>query len=85
MMGIGLAIAGSAALVWTASILSGHLDVAALGAISVLGAAGVGIIASNALRLKGWAQTRGRQLETIASRIALPPGSRVLGPPSSTD
>ena len=85
MMGIGLAMAGSAALVWTASILSGHLDVAALGAISVLGAAGVGIIASNALRLKGWAQTRGRQLETIASRIALPPGSRVLGPPSSTD
>ena len=85
MMGIGLAMAGSAALVWAASILSGHLDVAALGAISVLSAAGAGIIASNALRLKGWAQTRGRQLETIASRVALTTGSRVPGPPSSTE
>ena len=83
LIGIGSAVVGAAAVVWTTSVLTAHLDVAALTGISVLSAAGLALIASSALSLKGWARRRAEQLEAIATRAALPPGARRLGPPPS--
>ena len=83
LIGIGSATIASAAVVWAISVLTAHLDVAALTGISVLSAAGLALIASSALSLKGWARRRAEQLEGIATRAALPPGARRLGPPQS--
>ena len=83
LMGFGAALVGTATVVAAISVVSGHLDVGTLIGISMLAASGLGLIAGSALRLKGWARRRAEQLEGIAARAALPPGTRRLGPPSS--
>ena len=84
-MGFGAALVGTATVVAAILVFSGHLDVGALIGISMLAASGLGLIATSALRLKGWARRRAEQLEAIATRAALPPGTRRLGPPPSND
>ena len=64
-----LGIAGVAALVTS---ISGHLSGSVAG-IAFLSAAGLGMLASGALRLPRWARLRGRQMEAIATQVALPP------------
>lgn len=83
LMGFGAALVGTATVVAAILVFSGHLDVGALIGISMLAASGLGLIATSALRLKGWARRRAEQLEAIATRAALPPGTRRLGPPPS--
>jgi hypothetical protein len=48
------------------------------GTIAGLLAGGLVLIANGALRLRGWARLRGRQMEDLAARLALPPGSQTL-------
>jgi hypothetical protein len=74
MIGAGLAALGVASVVVIASAASGHLGNATAG-IVFLFLTGLGMIASGALRLPGWARLRGRQMETIATRVAIPPSS----------
>src|SRR6266550_1108504 len=78
-IGMGFAVLGVTATVAISSALGGTLAEAIPG-IALLAAAGVGIIASGALRLPRWARLRERQMEALATRVALPPGS----PPPST-
>lgn len=66
-----LAIAGILAIVTS---INGTLGGAMTG-IGFIVAAGLGMIASGALRLPAWAKLRGRQMEAIATTVALPPGS----------
>jgi hypothetical protein len=73
-MGAGLATLGVAGAVAIAVELSGHLGQAVPG-ISFLLAIGIGMFAFGAVRLPSWARLRGRQMEGIASRLAVPPGS----------
>ena len=85
MIGIGAGLLTTGAITWLAAVLSNHLDVGALTGASIVAASGLGIVANNLLSLKGWARRRAQQLDAIATRVALPPGSRRLGPPPSTD
>ena len=80
-MASGLAIVGVAGAVAIAS--GGHLASAVPG-IALLLIAGLGIFANSAFRLPSWARLRGRQMEAIAARLALPAGPPPL-PPSSGD
>ena len=73
-IGAGLAALGTAAAVAISGAVGGHL-VDALPGISFLAVAGAGMIANGALRLPRWARLRGRQMETIAARVALAPGA----------
>src|SRR5947207_12967314 len=79
-IGAGFAALGVAATVAIASAIGGTLAEAIPG-IALLAAAGVGMIASGALRLPRWARLRERQMEALATRVALPPGS---GTPPNT-
>jgi len=72
---VSLAVGGIVAIVTAAG---GHLGDAAAG-IGFIAAAGLGMIASGALRLPRWARLRGRQMEAIATQMALPPATT---PPS---
>ena len=85
MIGIGAGLVTAGALAWLVAILANQLDIGALTGASISAAAGLGIVANNLLSLKGWARRRAQQLDAIATRVALPPGSRRLGPPPSTD
>jgi hypothetical protein len=71
-IGAGIAALGVTAIVAISSALGGTLGQAIPG-IAVIFAAGVGMIASGALRLPRWARLRERQMEALATRIALPP------------
>ena len=44
----------------------------ALPGIGALALAGAAMIANGALRLPGWARLRGRQMESLAAKVALP-------------
>ncbi len=80
-IGAGLAILGVTATVAISTAIVGHLGDAISG-ITVLLAAGVGMIVSGALRLPRWARLRGRQMDALAAQIAPPPEAAAL--PSST-
>jgi hypothetical protein len=71
-IGAGIAVLGVTATVAISSALAGTLGEAIPG-IALLFAAGVGMIASGALRLPRWARLRERQMEDLATRVALPP------------
>src|SRR5207247_2436619 len=73
-IGMGFAVLGVTATVAISSAMGGTLAEAIPG-IALLAAAGVGMIASGALRLPRWARLRERQMEALATRVALPPGS----------
>jgi hypothetical protein len=67
-IGAGIAVLGVTTTVIISSALGGTLS-AAIPGIAVLFAAGVGMIASGALRLPRWARLRERQMEALAARI----------------
>lgn len=77
--------AGLGALVVTATMalsgaIGGYLGDALPGILLLL-AAGLGMVASGALRLPSWARLRGSQMEALAARLALSAGSP--DPPTS--
>ena len=67
-IGAGIAALGVTAAVAISSALGGTL-VDAIPGIALLFAAGVGLIASGAVRLPRWARLRERQMEALAARI----------------
>src|SRR5213596_2758488 len=79
-IGAGFGVLGVAAIVAVSGAIWGTLGDAMSG-IALMVAAGVGMIVSGALRLPRWARLRERQMEALATRVALPPGS---GTPPST-
>jgi len=78
---LGLVALGSLAFLGIANLFGGH--VADLGTLSGLLAGGLLLIANGALRLPGWARLRGRQMEDLAARLALPSESRSLQEPTA--
>ena len=82
-IGAGIAALGVAAVVAITTALGGHLGNAVPG-IGFLSLVGLGMIASGALRLPGWARLRGRQMEAIAARVAPSPDQQAL-PARSAD
>jgi hypothetical protein len=78
-MGSGLAIVGVAGAVAVSSALGGHLH-AAISGIALLAIAGIGVFATGAFRLTSWARLRGRQMESIAARLASPSTSSLDEP-----
>lgn len=74
MIGAGLTALGGAGVLAIVTSINGTLS-AALSGIGFIVLAGLGMIASGALRLPRWASLRGRQMEAIATKVALPPGS----------
>ena len=85
LLGLGSGLVATSAVVWALSIMTAHLDVAALTGILLLAASGLGIIASSVVGVKDWARQRAAQLESIATRVALPANARRLTPPPSND
>ncbi|HEY8105658.1 MAG TPA: hypothetical protein VIE46_06095 [Gemmatimonadales bacterium] len=79
-MGMGLVVLGISAAVAVAGVFGGSL-VHAVPGIVFLAAAGVGMFANGVFRLPGWARLRGRQMEGITARLALPAGSPPPLPP----
>src|SRR2546426_9726879 len=71
-IGAGFAVLGVTATLAISSALGGSLGDAIPG-IALLALAGIGMIASGALRLPRWARLRERQMEDLATRVALPP------------
>ncbi len=67
-IGAGIAVLAITATVAVSSALGGTLS-GAIPGIALLFAAGVGMIASGALRLPRWARLRERQMEALAARI----------------
>jgi hypothetical protein len=73
---LGLVGLGSMAFLAIANLFGAHM--ADLGTLATLLAGGLLLIANGAVRLPGWARLRGRQMEDLAARLALPPDSRPL-------
>ena len=71
-IGAGFAVLGVTGTVAISSALGGSLGDAIPG-IALLAVAGIAMIASGALRLPRWARLRQRQMEDLATRVALPP------------
>jgi hypothetical protein len=71
-MTAGLATVGVAAAVTVAVAVAGDVG-GAMPGIAFLLVAGLGMFANGALRLRSWARLRGRQMEGITARLALPP------------
>ena len=63
---------GATAIMALMSALGGYLSDSIPG-MALMSAAGLAMIASGALRLPAWARLRGRQMEAIATKVALPP------------
>jgi hypothetical protein len=80
LIGAGLTALGAAGVVAIVTSINGTLG-AAMSGIEFIAVAGLGMIASGALRLPRWAKLRGRQMEAIATTVALPPGVTPPGPP----
>jgi len=72
MIGAGLTALGAAGVVAIVTSINGTLGAAMTG-IGFMAVAGLGMIASGALRLPAWARLRGRQMEAIATKVAVPP------------
>ena len=81
VMAVGAGAAAAGAMVWVTAILAGQLNAGTLLGTALLAGGGIALAASNALRLKSWAALRGRQLESIASRVAMASASLPPGPP----
>ena len=73
-IGAGFMALGVMAIVALASAVGGYFTEAIPGMAFLL-FAGVGMIASGALRLPRWARQRERQMEALAAQVALPPDS----------
>jgi hypothetical protein len=73
---LGLVAVGATPILATANLFGAHL--ADKGAIAGLLAGGLMLLANGALRVRGWARLRGRQMEEIAAELTLPPGSTAL-------
>src|SRR6266545_2350728 len=73
-IGAGFAILGVAVTIVVTSALGGSLA-SSIPGVAFLAVAGLGMIASGALRLPRWARLRGHQMEALATRVALPPES----------
>jgi hypothetical protein len=71
-MGVGTVALSVAAYLAISSAAAGHLGTA-LPEIALMVVMGLAVIVSGAIRLPGWARLRGRQMEAIASHVALPP------------
>jgi hypothetical protein len=67
-IGAGIAVLGVTVIVAMSGAFSGTLGDAIPG-IALMAAAGVGMIASGALRLPRWARLRERQMEALAAQI----------------
>ncbi|NNG15681.1 MAG: hypothetical protein HKM89_04305, partial [Gemmatimonadales bacterium] len=65
----GLALLGFAAATLVAMAVAGNL--ADMGGVVFLSAAGLGMFGLGAVRLPGWARLRRRQMEGVAARLAL--------------
>ena len=76
----GVGALGVTAAVTISTAITGHVSDAASG-IALLLLAGLSMLANGALRLPSWARLRGRQMEALAARLALPAGS--VSPPAS--
>lgn len=74
LIGGGLTALGVAGVLAIVVALGGHLG-DALFSIGLIGAAGLGMIASGALRLPRWARLRGRQMEALAAHVTEQPTS----------
>jgi len=70
----GVAALCVTAAVAVASAAGGHFAAVVPG-VMFTGLIGLGMIANGAFRLPSWARLRGRQMEAIATQVALPPGS----------
>lgn len=82
----GVGMLGASAAMLTAAALRGALgDKGMLMAMGFLGLTGVGMFASSAIRLPGWAKTRRQQMEEVAARLAASTSARNSGPDSETD
>jgi hypothetical protein len=79
-IGVGAVTLGMAAFLAISSAASGHLG-GVIPQVALFSLLGIGMIASGALRLPGWARLRGRQMEAIASGMVLPPGHASHSPP----
>src|SRR6266480_672738 len=79
-IGAGLAALGVTATIAIVSALDGSF-VSAIPGMAFLLLAGLGMITSGALRLPRWARLRERQMEALATQVALPPGSET--PPAA--
>src|SRR5262249_26086755 len=73
-IGAGFAALGVGATVGIVSALGGYFTEAIPG-MAFLCVAGFAMIASGALRLPRWARQRQRQMEALATKVALPPSS----------
>jgi hypothetical protein len=73
---LGLVSLGGAAVVAIGDLLGGHLT--DMGAIAGLVAGGLVMLAMGAVRLRGWARLRERQMEDLAAQLALPAGPASL-------
>jgi len=71
-IGFGLTTLGVTGVFAIVSAMKGTLATTG-SAIVLMLTMGVAMIASGALRLPRWARLRGRQMEAIAARLALPP------------
>ena len=79
-MRAGLAALGVGAVLAVSSAVGGHLA-DALSGIELLVGIGVGMIAAGAIRVPRWARLRGRQMDELASRLALSAGSAQAASP----
>jgi hypothetical protein len=77
----GLVALGTSTAVAISLALGGHLANGTPGVV-LLSTIGLGMLASGALRLPGWARLRRRQMEDIAAGLALQPGSPAGDPPT---
>jgi hypothetical protein len=70
-IGGGLMALAGAGFVAVAGAIAGDIG-GAMPAVGAMALAGVAMIANGALRLPGWARLRGRQMESLAARVATP-------------
>ena len=71
-IGMGVVMLGVTAVAAIATALNGTFATAIPG-LSVLAAGGAAFIASGALRLPRWARIRQKQMDALATKVALPP------------
>ncbi len=68
---------GIAAAMLIVSALTGKIvDPGSLSSVGFLATVGLGMFGFGALRLPGWARLRRRQMEAVATRLALATGSQ---------
>jgi hypothetical protein len=78
---LGSVALGVTALLAIGNLLGGHLT--SMGTVAGLLAGGTLLLANGALRLRGWARLRGRQMEDLAAQLALLPVSTTPSDPQA--